>query len=85
MIPLKKPFGLLSISFLVLSKESKYVSGFISANQTSPPAYLIQFADAANVIGVVITLSPSFNPKAKTDRCNPEVALLTATAYFEPT
>src|SRR5690606_12455062 len=85
MIPLKNPLGLLSISLRVLSRDKTYVSGSISANQTSPPAYLTQFADAANVIGVVITRSPCFNPNAKTAKCNPEVALLTATAYFEPT
>ena len=58
--------------------------GLISANQTSPPTYLTQLAEAANVIGVVITLSPGFNPKDKTAACNAEVPLLTATAWFTP-
>ena len=31
----------------------------------------------------MITLSPFFKPNAKTDKCNPEVALFTAIAYFE--
>ena len=43
----------------------------------------MQFAVAANVIGVVITLSPFFRPKASADRCNPDVALFTATAYSD--
>ena len=45
----------------------------------------MQFAEAANVIGVVITLSPLFRFKARIDKCKPAVALLTATAYLEPT
>ena len=43
----------------------------MSANQTSPPTKRTQFAEAAKVIGVVITLSPLERFKAKTERCNP--------------
>ena len=32
-----------------------------------------------------MTRSPFFRPKAKTDKCKPEVALFTATEYFAPT
>ena len=57
----------------------------MSANLTSAPQYLIQLAVAANGMGEVITLSPFFNPNARTERCNPAVALFTATEYFAPT
>ena len=43
-----------------------------------------QFAEAAKVIGVVITRSPSLSPKARTAKCKPAVALLTAIAYLQP-
>ena len=40
----------------------------------------IMVAEAAKVIGVVMTLSLVFNPRARTAKCKPEVALFTATA-----
>ena len=56
----------LSVIFLRISSGSiLYVTGFISANTGVPPHYSTQFADAANVIGVVITSSPSLIPAAK--------------------
>ncbi|MNG39691.1 hypothetical protein D3C84_1279030 [compost metagenome] len=61
---MKKPLGLLSINSLVFSRDNRYVSLSISANQTSAPTNLAQLADAAKVIEVVIILSPPFNPKA---------------------
>ena len=44
----------------------------------------MQFADAAKVIGVVITLSPSLTPKANAHKCKAAVPLATATEYFAP-
>ena len=54
------PTGELFNKFSTLSKSIKNVSGSISTKTTSPPQYLIQFADAVNVKLVVITLSPGF-------------------------
>jgi len=59
MIPLKNPFGFESINSFTELISNKKVFGLISANQTSAPTYRIQLAEAAKVIGVVITLSPS--------------------------
>jgi hypothetical protein len=56
----------------------------ISANHTSAAAKRTQLAEDAKVIGVVITRSPFLRFKASTERCKPAVALVTATAYFEP-
>jgi hypothetical protein len=56
----------------------------ISPNTISPPQYLTQLAEAAKVKGVVITLSPSFTPKAIVQRWSAAVPLATATAYFAP-
>ena len=56
----------LGVIFLLISSGSMLrVSGLISAKTTVPPQYLTQFAEAANVIGVVITSSPSLIPAAK--------------------
>ena len=45
----------------------------------------IKIAEAAKVMGVVMTLSPDFTPNAKAFRCNAAVPLATATAYLLPT
>ena len=45
----------------------------------------MQLADAAKVIGVVITSSPSLMPAANEAPCNAAVPLDIATAYFTPT
>src|SRR5438045_2258221 len=44
----------------------------------------MQLAEAANVIGVVITFEFSFTFSARVQRCKAAVPLATATAYFEP-
>jgi len=67
-IPLYVPLGDFSSNSLTLLMSSKYVSESISENITSPPQYQTEFADAANVIGVVITLSAFFTPKAMLHR-----------------
>ena len=50
-----------------------------------PPQYSTQFADAANVSGVVITSSPGPIPAAKQAAWRADVPFEMATAYFAPT
>ena len=61
------------------------VSGSISTKVILPPQYLMQFADAAKVIGVEITLDFSVTPNASAQRCRAAVPLDTATAYLAST
>jgi len=83
-MPLKEPELSLFNIWRTDSISSKYVSGLMSANTTSPPQYRTQLAEAAKVIGEVITLLPSLTPKAKVQRCNAAVPFATATAYLLP-
>ena len=59
--------------------------GSISTKSGIAPAYNIQLALAKNVIGVVMIISPSFQPNARPAKCNAAVPLDVATAYLEPT
>ena len=62
-----------------------YVLGSMSAKTGVPPQYSTQLADAANVIGVVITSSPGPIPAAWHAACSAAVSFEMATAYFAPT
>ena len=64
--------------------QSCHVSGLMSANTGRAPQYSAQFADAANVIGVVMTSSPAPTPAARQAMCSAAVPLLQSTAYFAP-
>ena len=57
----------------------------MSANTGIPPQYKMQLADAAKVIGVVITSSPGRISAAEQAACKAAVPLETATAYLQPT
>ena len=56
----------------------------MSANTISPPQYLMQLADAAKVIGVVMTLSPALTLSANAQQGHAAETLVIPTAYFEP-
>src|SRR5688572_24162545 len=83
-IPLKNPFGFDSMRASTFLTSRQYVRGFISEKKTFPPQYLIQLAEAANVIGDVITLVFASTFSARADKCNAAVPLLTAKANLEP-
>ena len=75
----------LSVIFsFTLAGSILYVFGLISAKTGFAPQYRAQFADAAKVIGVVITSSPSVTPAAIAAICNAAVPLLHTAAYFAP-
>ena len=56
-----------------------------SAKTGVAPAWMIVFAVAQKVSGVVMTSSPGPTPAASSDRCRAAVHEFTATAYGAPT
>ena len=60
------------------------MSLLISAKTGFAPQYNTQFDDAANVIELTITSSPSLNPAANAAICNAPVPFATTTAYLAP-
>ena len=57
----------------------------MSTKSIFAPQYNAQFADATKEIGEVQTISFFLTPRARQERCNALVALLTTMAYLEPT
>ena len=70
---------------LILLIEMLPVSSSISANTTSPPVNIEEFAVDANEIGDVSNFFPFVLFEMIEAKCNPAVQLDTTTAYFEPT
>ena len=68
-------FVFLFIFFRIDEGEILYVSGLISAKTGVAPQYNIQFAEAANVSGVVIISSPVLMPAARHAQCSAAVPL----------
>ena len=79
------PRGSFLNKYSTLSKSIKNVAGSISTKITSPPQYLMQFAEATKVKLVVITLSPGLTDNAKALRCKAAVPFVRATAYLAST
>ena len=80
-------FGKQLFFFAFLSLVSKIctsirpLKGLISTKSIFAPQYNAQFADATKEIGEVQTISFFLTPRARQERCNALVALLTTMAY----